>query len=90
MKAARKTGKFQSPYPVTDEMWYTEIMNLETTITNEEAREFLDPKADQEVTPEHEAWTVEQIEATMKEREAGLLTYRSLDEVMADFGFHAR
>jgi len=65
-------------------------MNIETTITDEEARDFITPKADDQMTPKHSAWVKAEIEATMKEREAGELTYRSLDDVMADFGFHAR
>jgi hypothetical protein len=64
-------------------------MNIETTITDEKARDFIRHDG-QEITPEHDAWITKQIEATMAEKKAGKLTYRSLDDVMADFGFNAR
>lgn len=63
-------------------------MKLETTIENEEARDLLDANA--VTTPEHDAWMTAQIEATVEEYKAGVLTFRTLDDVMADFGFDAR
>ena len=65
-----------------------ELMNMETTITDEKTRQLLD--ADVVTTPEHEAWITAEITATVEEYKAGKLSFRSLDDVMADFGFHAR
>lgn len=65
-----------------------ELMNMETTITDEKTRQLLD--ADVATTPEHEVWITAEITATVKEYKAGKLSFRSLDDVMADFGFHAR
>ena len=65
-------------------------MNIETTIEDKKARDFLSPANGQEIAPEHDAWITAEIEATMAEKKTGKLTYRSLDQVMADFGFHAR
>lgn len=63
-------------------------MRLEPTITDDEARELLDEDAVS--PPDHDAWIAQEIEARMAEKRAGHLTYRSLDDVMADFGFDAR
>lgn len=63
-------------------------MNIETTITNPEARDFLDENAVS--TPEHDAWVKAEIERRMAKKAKGDMAYRSLDDVMADFGFDAR
>ena len=65
-------------------------MNIETSIADEKARDFITPKADEQMTPEHSAWVKSEIESRMAEKAKGALTYRSLDQVMSDFGFHAR
>lgn len=39
--------------------------------------------------PGHDAWFREKVRQTLSEAKAGKLTYRTLDEVAADYGFDA-
>lgn len=65
-------------------------MKVEDVITNKEAREFMDPRNARGVAPTHDAWLTQEIERRLAKRAEGNSTYRSLDDVMSDYGFHAR
>ena len=41
-------------------------------------------------TPEHDAWVRRTVESRLAKKKAGNTLYRDLDEVAAEFGFHAR
>ncbi len=60
------------------------------TIDDKKLNEFLEPMAESEITPEHRAWMDDQIRKTLAKKQAGTVTYRSLDAVMRKFGFNAR
>lgn len=40
--------------------------------------------------PEHDAWVRRTVESRLAKKKAGNTAYRNLDDVAAEFGFHAR
>lgn len=45
---------------------------------------------DDRISPEHRAWMNDQIRETLAQIEAGRMGFRSLEDVMREFGFNAR
>ena len=60
------------------------------TIDKKKLDAFLAPGSDADITPEHRAWMNAEIRETLAKMDSGEMTYRSLDEVMREFGFDAR
>ncbi len=56
----------------------------------EKLDDYLAPLNEWECSPEHRAWITAQIKKTLAKKATGKMTYRSLDEVMREFGFDAR
>lgn len=65
-------------------------MKIEDVITDPAARKFMDPRNGRVIATTHDEWITEEIEKRLAQKAEGKTTYRSLDEVMADNGFHAR
>ena len=62
----------------------TELSQIKPTIA--EMMETAPPSTD----PDYLAWKEAKITATMKKKQDGTATYKSIDEVAAKFGFNAR
>ena len=60
------------------------------TNVKDKTASYLAPLNNGERSPEHDAWMKEQVKKTLAKKEAGTMTYRSLDEVMRKFRFDAR
>ena len=52
--------------------------------------DYLTPLNEEECSPEHDAWMKAQTQKTLAKKQAGKMSFRSLDEVMRKFGFDAR
>lgn len=64
-------------------------MNLEETITDKKTRDFLNPEHHQTHDDDHNAWVTTEIERRLnKKKTENNESYRSLDNVMSDHGFH--
>ena len=50
---------------------------------------YLAPTQSNRVPAEHRAWIDADIHKTLTKKQSGVMTYRSLDDVMGDDGFHA-
>ncbi len=64
------------------------MADLEDKIVAED--DILAPLKEGECSPEHDAWMKAQIQKTLAKKQAGKMSFRSLDEVMRKFGFDAR
>lgn len=62
----------------------------EIDTSQDEATRFTAPLKRGEESPAHDAWMKAEIRKTLAKKQAGKMTYRSLDEVMRKFGFDAR
>lgn len=57
---------------------------------NSERDQHLAPLTDGACSPQHDAWMKTEIRKTLEKKQAGTMTYQSLEEVMRKFGFDAR